>query len=64
MTPKRTAGIVLAIAFTAAFIAWNIWLSKQPDANLLVRAFGAVPLGGGAVLSWMFLVRDRRSEKD
>lgn len=63
MKPKRMAGIVLTMAFTAAFIAWNIWLSNQPDANLLVRAFGAVPLGGGAVLSWMFLARDRRREK-
>ena len=62
MTPKRLVGIFLTIAFAAAFIAWNIWFSNQPDGNLLVRAFGAVPLGGGAVLSWIFLVRDRARE--
>lgn len=57
MTPKRLAGVFLTIAFIAGFIAWNVWLSNQPDPNLLVRAFGAVPLGVGALLSWLFLVR-------
>jgi hypothetical protein len=57
MTPKRAAGIFLTIVFVTGFLAWNIWLSNQPDPNLLVRAFGAVPLGAGTILSWLFLVR-------
>ena len=64
MTRKRTAGVFLTAVFAAAFLAWNIWFSNQPDGNLLVRAFGAVPLGAGALLSWLFLVRDRRGAKD
>jgi len=57
MTRKKSAGVLLTILFAAAFLAWNIWLSNQPDPNLLVRAFGAVPLGAGAILAWLFLVR-------
>ena len=57
MTPKRSAGALLTAGFVAGFLAWNIWLSNQPDPNLLVRAFGAVPLAAGAFLSWRFLVR-------
>jgi len=63
MTPKRLAGAFLTAVFVAGFLTWNIWLSTQPDSNLLVRAFGAVPLGAGAFLSWRFLLRDRRVEK-
>ena len=57
MTPKQLAGVLLTVLFAAAFLAWNIWLSNQPDPNLLVRAFGAAPLGAGAILAWLFLVR-------
>jgi len=57
MTPKRAAGAFLTAIFIAGFLAWNIWFSNQPDGNLLVRAFVAVPLGAGALLSWLFLVR-------
>jgi hypothetical protein len=57
MTPKQFAGVLLTVLFAAGFLAWNIWLSNQPDPNLLVRAFGAVPLGAGTILSWLFLVR-------
>ena len=59
MTPKRLAGIFLTVLFVIGFFAWNIWFSNQPDGNLLVRAFGAVPLGAAAFLSWRFLVRGK-----
>lgn len=62
MNQKRSVGIVLTAIFAAGFLAWNIWLSNQPDANLLVRAFGAAPLGIGAFLCWRFLVRDTRGK--
>ncbi len=60
MTVKQSAGVFLTIVFALGFLAWNIWLSNQPDANLLVRAFGAGPLAAGAFLSWRFLVRRRK----
>jgi len=58
MRGRRLIGLLLTLVFIAGFIGWNIWLTAQPDPNLLVRSFGAVPLAGGAAIAWAFLVRD------
>lgn len=59
MDKKRLLGIVLTIAFLAAFIAWNFLGPVETEAELLLRSLVGVLLLGGAALSWAFLIKKR-----
>ena len=64
MTGKQLAGLVLALLCLIGFVVWSIQPSDQTETNLFVRSLVGGLLGGGAVLSWAFLVRKRTKKPD
>jgi hypothetical protein len=59
MDKKRLLGIVLMIVFLAAFIGWNLLGPVETETESFLRSLVGGLLLGGAVLSWVFLIKKR-----
>ena len=63
MGSKRQLGIVLMVAFVAAFVTWNLQPAVHTSAGTFIRSLVGGLLAGGAALSWLMLVRKRPTRK-
>ena len=59
---KRTIGIVLIVVCIAGFVGWSLQPSDHTPSDLALRSFVGGLLAGGAVLSWVLLVRKRAAK--
>ena len=62
MSGRKTAGIVLMVAFAGAFVMWTLQPATPASSGIAGMAISAL-LGLGIFLAWRFLVWDGLQKK-
>ena len=63
MKARQVIGSLLMVVCIAGLVAFNIRPPEGDDSNLLNKAVVTAVLGGGAFLTWKFLVRKRPASR-